>query len=156
VKAIATGNELAANLVRLVVMAESYCGLSRIQLVDSHVRDFKEQRPARRRARRNEILHDFILTVDGDAASGQRCKIDAVAFPIDVEENAVVEHAFALESVADAAFDHQIDRALLENSGPNALTWSFGRSSMMTESIPAMCSRCPSIKPAGPAPTIPT
>src|SRR3954469_9452432 len=26
----------------------------------------------------------------------------------------------------------------------------------MTESIPARCSRCPSISPAGPAPTIPT
>ena len=70
---------------------------------------------------RDEVLNHLLLSIDRDPAAGQRPKIDPMLLAVEAQLDAVMEHAFPLHAVADAAVDQQIGRSLLEDSGANAL-----------------------------------
>ena len=63
-----------------------------------------------------------------------------------------------MHPLADARRVEQVDAALLEHAGADAAlaVRTRLRASTMTDSMPARCSKCERMRPAGPAPTIPT
>jgi hypothetical protein len=63
-----------------------------------------------------------LLGVDRDRlAAGEVVKIDAVAPAVESQGDAVMSKAFALQALADACFDQQIDRALFQKACADAL-----------------------------------
>ena len=92
------------------------------------------------------------------AAARELAQRDAVALAVELQLDAVVDDALALQPLADARLDEQIDRALLEHAGADpVLDVARGsRSSSTTDSMPSRSSRCARVSPAGPAPTMPT
>lgn len=61
-------------------------------------------------ARRDEILHHFVLAVDGDAAPAREVgEVDAVAPALEAQLDAVMDESLALHALADAGLDEKID-----------------------------------------------
>ena len=77
--------------------------------------------PAASRAR-EQVLDDLLLAVHRDAAAaGQLGEVDPVPAPGEAQLDAVVHEPLALHPVAEPALDQQVDRALLEHAGADAL-----------------------------------
>src|SRR4030095_15738845 len=120
-KPIATSDEIASNLVGLVVLGELYLRLLRIQVAHAHVGDFQHQRSARAHACRNEIFDHLVLPVNGNTPAGQCRHVNAAAIPEDIEVDSVMEETVALKPVADAALDQEVNGGLLQDASANAL-----------------------------------
>ena len=72
--------------------------------------------------RLHQVLYHFLLRVHGDrAATGQLGQIDAVTASAEAEPDSIMPQSFALQTLADASFDHQIDRALFQHARPHAI-----------------------------------
>src|SRR5262249_20427396 len=80
-ESVATANEIALDLVRFLIVGETYFGLFRVQIMHSNMVHFKQHRSAGAQAGRNEILHNLILPIHDDASSCERRHINTAAFP---------------------------------------------------------------------------
>ncbi len=69
---------------------------------------------------RDQILHDLLLAIDGDAATDQLAEIDTVQLAVERKIGAVVKQRLALHACPDAGRDQEIDHPLLDQSGTNA------------------------------------
>ena len=122
VKAVAPGDEIAADLVRHGVQLKTHARLRRRDLVHRHVLDVEIEGPARRPARRDQILHHFVLAVDGDRpTAGEFREVDPMPCAGEGDIQPLVAQAFAIQPIADARVAQEIDRALLEHPGAHAL-----------------------------------
>ena len=66
-KAVAAGDEVAFDLLRLAVMREANGRLLRRHVMHADIVDFEQQRVAIGQPLRHQVLHHFLLAVDGDA-----------------------------------------------------------------------------------------
>ena len=71
-------------------------------------------------SRRDQVLHDLLLAVDGDALPGELREVDAVALAVELQVDRVVHGAFGQHAPAHAAVAQQVGRPLLEHAGPHA------------------------------------
>ena len=60
------------------------------------------------------------MPINGDAPAGQRRHINAAPLRKNIDVDAVVEQAFALNARADAALDQEVDSSVLQDSRANA------------------------------------
>ena len=80
-----------------------------------------------------------------------------MALAVELEIDPVVDDALAIHPLADAGVAQQLDGALLEHAGADAvLDVVAAAASSTTLSMPATSSSRASVSPAGPAPTMPT
>src|SRR3954466_16370160 len=89
--------------------------------MNAHIFHFEVERPPCGPARCDQILHHFVLTVDGNSPAGQFCEIDTMTLSENVDVDAVMRHALALKTCADAVLDDEVNGRLLENSGASPL-----------------------------------
>ena len=120
--AVATGDEIAHQLLRLAIFSKADRGfggfLRIIEIVDTGVSYFKMNLAAGREPRVGEVFHHFMLRVDRDSFSaGEVREIDAMRAPAETQIHSVMNKAFVLEAFADAGFHQQIHCALFENTG---------------------------------------
>jgi len=84
------------------------------------VLDIEQQRRARLDARGDQVLDDLLLAVDRDPlAAGELVEGDAVSLAAEAQLDAVVNEAFAFETLADAHLDQEVHRALFEHARAN-------------------------------------
>src|SRR5512141_1197664 len=83
--------------------------------------DLEHQRPAVRKPSRHQILHHFLLAVDGDALVDQFLEIDTVQVTVDADIDAAVLDALALHALADAKLNQQFAGPVLDQSGTDAV-----------------------------------
>ena len=103
-------------------MTEANLRQLHIEVSNADVVDLEPQRLAGRDARVDQILDDFVLSVDRDgAAAGQLRERNAMALAAERHVNPFVPQPFAREAVAEADLVHQIDGALLEHARADAL-----------------------------------
>lgn len=88
--------------------------------MDGNVRGFEEERLTCGLAGVDQIRDHFVLSVDGDGASGERGKVDAMPHAAEGKIDAFMPHAFFRETAADTSFVKEIDRALFQHAGANA------------------------------------
>ena len=122
VKAVAAGDDVALeHLVPALVPEADGRALAR-EVVHAHVLDLEQERRAARDPRRDQVLDDLGLAVDDDAAALREiAQRDAVAPARELQLDAVVDEALALHALAHARSRQQVDRALLEHPGADAL-----------------------------------
>ena len=88
-----------------------------VELEQLDVRALEPRQRACGLARGEQVLHDLLLTVHGDAASaGQRGEVDPVAAPSEAQLDPVMDHPFAAHPLAHPGRVEQVRRALLEHS----------------------------------------
>ena len=87
---------------------------------------------------------------------GEVAQRDAVALAVELQLDAVVDEALALHALADAGRGEQVDRALLEHAGADALLDVLAAARLEHDRLDALraAGGCASMRPAGPAPTI--
>ena len=68
-------------------------------------------------SRRDQVLHDFLLRVNGDGLADQVCEIDAMASAIEPQLHSLVLQALAFQALAHSTAAQQLDCALFENAG---------------------------------------
>ncbi len=72
--------------------------------------------------RLDQVLYHFLLRVHGDgAATGQLGHVDAVTASAEAEPYSFMPQSFPLQARANAGINHQVDRALFQHTGPNAI-----------------------------------
>ena len=122
-EAVAAGDEVAFEGFGFAAgVAEIDFWLRRANVLQTNGFRFVVELTACCAARRGEILQDLVLSVDGDGFSaGEIGEIDAMAGAIETQLDAFVNQAFAFETRAYAGLLHQVDGALLEDAGTNAL-----------------------------------
>jgi hypothetical protein len=157
VEAVAAGHEVAVQLVLGPRVGEADDrGIGRDAL-GTHVGHLETDGAAGLEARRDQVLHDLLVAVDGDALSGQLREVDALALAVELQDDPVVHGAFGQHAPAHTAVAQQVDRPCSRTPARTRVsTEERARFSRTTLSTPARCNRCDSMRSAGPAPTIPT
>src|SRR5262249_8266482 len=120
VKAVAPANEVAAELGLLAVVPEADFRRAAGKIVHADVARLKQQLPAVGEPPRDQVLHHLLLAVDGHALADEFAEIDVVQSAAEGKIDPVVEHALALHARADAGFDQEVARPLLDQAGANA------------------------------------
>src|SRR5215212_345673 len=122
VRSVASGDDPAAQLLVGAVVAKADEGGVGVDGVDAHVLDLEEQRTACVQARLDEVLDHLLLPVDRDRPpAGQLGERDAVAAALEAQLEALVDEPLAVQALADAGLGEDVDRALLEDAGTDAL-----------------------------------
>jgi hypothetical protein len=123
VKTVAAGDEVALESFVLTGGAPEFdFGPRGIDFVKADGFRFVEELPAGGTASGREIFQDFVLRVDRDRFSaGEIGEINAMPSAIETQFDTGVDEAFAFKAVTDAGLFHQIDGALFEDAGANAL-----------------------------------
>jgi hypothetical protein len=117
---VAAGQKIAGELVRLPILAKRDAGLVGIDVAHRDAVDVEQEIPAGVEPRRDQVLDDFVLCVDGNRAPARQLrKVDPVTPPAEAELDAVVDEALALHPLADAGLGEKVDGALFEHAGPN-------------------------------------
>ena len=121
-KAVASRDEIARQLAEVAVVAVANLRRGSVEVVDTDRVRLEDNLAAGRQPRRDQILDDFVLSVDGHRApSGQPAQIDAMSTAAEAQFDPVMHETQTLHPLADAGFIQQVDGALLEQPGANAL-----------------------------------
>src|SRR5262245_19390996 len=119
-KAVAAADEVTSELDIPSLVPEADFWRTAGEIVDAHVARLEQYCPALREPPLDQILYHFLLAVDGHTLADEIAEIDVVQGAAEGEIDAVVEHAFVLHAIADARFDEQVARPLLDQSGTDA------------------------------------
>ena len=92
-----------------------------LEVVHRDVRHLEVERPTRLEAKADEVLDDLGLAVDHDRPpAGEVAERDPVALARELQLDAVVDEALALEALSGARLDQEVDDALLEHARAHA------------------------------------
>ncbi len=123
-KAIAAGDEVAAQLPRLPLVAVADPGPVGLEVVQFDLGDLEDQGPAAVEAGGDQVLDDLLLAVDRDPApAGELVEGDVVVAALEAQVDAVMDEALLDHPISDPHLDHQVDGALFEHSGPHPLLY---------------------------------
>src|ERR1700730_6904560 len=119
---VATGDEVAIDLANFSVVAKMDCRAGTARTVQTHRLGLEVYLTTDVQPSFDEVLDYLLLAVDGNgAAAGQVKHVDAMSAPVEAQLDSVMNQAFALQTVAQASFYQQIDRALFQHAGTYAL-----------------------------------
>ena len=159
VEAVASGDEVARQLARLAVFAVANLrrGPSKSWMLTSS--GLEHNLTSGCEPRRDQILDDFVLRVDRNGAACRSARSDrsdgrgrrSAARGRDGSGRAACSRSPTPVSIIRLTVPCSSRPARTRSS-----TYRRLRASSTTDSMPARCSRCDSIRPAGPAPTMPT
>src|SRR5512139_666054 len=121
VKAVAACDEITTDLVLAAFAREPDFRLIAGQVVDSDITDLEQQGSAIREAAFDEVLHDLLLAVDGDALVHQRFEVDAMQITVNADIDAPMQHALALHPFADPQLGEQIRRPVFNQARANSI-----------------------------------
>src|SRR4029077_7283195 len=91
------------------------------EIVDSDVVDFEQQRSAVGEALLNQILHNLLLAVNGDALVYQRLEIDTMQITVDANVYAPMQHPLALHAIAYSYIAEEIGGPVFDQAGSDAV-----------------------------------
>ena len=100
VEAVAAGDDAAAQLVLLAVVAVADHGAVGVDVDDRHVDGLEHDRVAGGEAGGDEVLDDLLLAVHGDRPADELEEVDAVAAALEGQLDAAVGEALAVEPSA--------------------------------------------------------
>ena len=121
VEPVATGDHVALELVRDALVQVADARPLGIQVVHRDVSRLEQERPFRREASGDEVLHDFLLAVDRDAPAREVGERDPVPAPLEAQLDPVMNDALAVQALGHAHLGQQVDGSLLEHARPDAL-----------------------------------
>ncbi len=120
-EAVTAGNEVALDFLRIALVGKPDLRPLGIEVVHGHAVDLEQQRAVVGAPLRDQVPHNFLLAVDGDALVHQLLEVEPVNVAVDADIDAPMWRAFALHARADADFRQQIGRPMLHQAGANAV-----------------------------------
>ncbi len=120
-EAVAAGNEVATDFLRLAVLCVAHRGLVRIETVKADIWDRIQGGQPGRFAGVHQIMSDLGLAVDHDLlAAAERVNVDAVPAAVEAQFNAMMGQTFRFEPLIDTRLSEQVDSTLLQNACADA------------------------------------
>ena len=120
-KAVAPGDKIAVDLFGLALVREADLRPLRCQVANADTIDLEQQRPAVGKPAHDQVLHHFLLSVDGHALVDQGFEIDAVQAAIDADIDAPVQQAFGLHPLPDPDLCQQVGGPMFDQPGADAV-----------------------------------
>jgi hypothetical protein len=122
VKTVAAGNKIAVELFNISSLpAKKNFWIHGIEIVNAHILDIEVDLSGGIQPGFDEIFDEFVLGVDGDAASsGEIVEVDAMASTRKSQFDSVMDQTLSLQAVRQASFNKEIDSALFEHAGTDA------------------------------------
>jgi len=121
-EAVAPSNEIASQFVGYAILSKSDFRLGAIEIMHADVFDLEQDLSASGDAGIGQIFDDLVLGIDGDSFStGEVFEIDAMTVAMEAQLDSIVNQAFTLHPLAHSHFHEQINRALLQDAGTDAL-----------------------------------
>ena len=118
--AIAAGDEIAVDLLAPAVLRVAHPRPAGIEIIDRKRLRFPDDAAACRLTCIRQIFLYLGLAIDHHASAGKTLQIDPVRAAVEREFDAVVRKTLAHHPRPDTSLVQQIDRAPLEQSGPDA------------------------------------
>src|SRR5262245_990913 len=119
-KAVAASDEVTVQLLRTAIARERHARLTGIDIVQPYILGFKNNLSCCGLCGVNQIAENFVLSIDRNrAAIGQSLEINPMCLAGKAQVNAVMNLAFTAHPITNAACAQQIDRRLLQNTGPH-------------------------------------
>ena len=119
-KTVGADDESGGQPDRFAIAFASDIGMVAFYVVQRRIGDVEPDFALRRQARRDQILDDLMLRIDGDRAAGQRGQIDAVTLTVERQLDAVMQRAFGLHALAEAGRDQDVHRVLFQHAGADS------------------------------------
>ncbi len=121
-EAVAPRDEVAGQRHRRAVVSKVDTRRCTVDVVQVHVADLEQDRGAALEPQSNEILDQFLLTVDGDASTaGELAEVDVMVAATETQLNAVMDKPFTPQTFAGAGALEEINAALLQDSRAHAV-----------------------------------
>ena len=95
----------------------STTALRREEIRHPDIFDLEQDGRAGREAGGDEVLHDLLLAVDGDALAGELGEVDAVPVAVDGDLDPMMDEGLAIEPLGQAEPAQELDRRLLQHPG---------------------------------------
>lgn len=125
-EAVAARDVIRSQLDAFSLVIEMNRRMQAFEIVDRNIGALKVKITGRRQAPRDHVLDELVLAVDRDRATlSERRKRDAKEPPVKGQPNAVMHHAFAIQSRTETRRAQQIDGSLFENTSANAVLTVF-------------------------------
>jgi hypothetical protein len=121
VKAVASGDEIAINFLRPILMPEPDFWLLRFEIVHGDAVNLEQQWATVTKALVNQVLHNLLLAVDGYALVHHRLEIDAMQITIDADIDAPMQHPFLSHALTYSHVAEEIGGPMFNQAGPNAV-----------------------------------
>src|SRR5215472_14800283 len=121
VKTIAADDEFAPYLMDISILLDSHRRPSGVDAVQRNGPALEAQIAAIGEAPSNEILHDFLLAVNGDAPAGELDEGDTMARAVHAKLNAFVPKAIPVEAFGDTGLTQHLDAGVLQDAGAHPL-----------------------------------
>jgi len=103
------------------VVEKGHIWASSAKVVKSDVLDAEAYVPPAVQSGCDEIFHDLLLSVDGDAAAYQLFQIETMGVPVEAHLQPVMANAFGVKPFRYPRLPQCLNGAVLKNSGPNAV-----------------------------------
>ncbi len=119
-EAVATGNEVAGDVLADAVLDIGNTGMIGVEIVRRDVGGLIDRGQTGSGARVHQVERDFGLAVDHHRLAGGGRHIDAVARAAEGQLDAMMDQAFAVCARAGAHLVEQCDRSLFKQAGADA------------------------------------
>ena len=120
VVAVAAGDDVAVQVVRLVGVGVADAGVGAVDVVQGNVLGF-EQHALAGEDSLDQVFGHLGLAIDRDVlAFGQASQVDAERLAVQADAEAGVGQAFLAQAMGDAGAVQQRDRALFQHAGADA------------------------------------
>src|SRR4051812_38288391 len=118
--AVATGDEIASDLVAHAILLVAYARTIGVEIVRLDVGRLIDRRQARGFARVHQVEGNFGLAVDHHRLAGGSLHVDPMPRAAESQLDALMDQALAVGACARAYFIEQRDGALFEQPGADA------------------------------------
>src|SRR5215469_9756529 len=114
---IAAHQEIALDFAFLTAVLESNSQLMGFEIANRNIFNGIMDGTSARQTRRDQILHQLVLAVNRDRAPARQfLEVDAMPATVEGEIDPAMFEPFALQPIAEASLDQQIDRALFQHT----------------------------------------
>jgi hypothetical protein len=116
VEAVATGDEVARDLVRLAVLHVAHAGAGPVEIDRQDIAGLVDRLQSGGGARVHQVARQLGLAVDHHRLAHEIDEVDALPVAVETELDAMMHQPLGMHPRADADAVHQFDRAPFEHT----------------------------------------
>src|ERR1700744_2254800 len=120
-KAVPPCDVVTLNLIRVAVLVHTNRRPGPIYIVKRYFAAFETYIPSICQAKGNQILHHFVLSIDGHVLAREFHERNSVQQAIRSQVDAFMAQAFAVETVAGARLAQHLNTGVFQHPGPDSL-----------------------------------
>src|ERR1700722_9498621 len=119
-KAIASGDVITGDDIDVALFLHTNPGSAPLEVVQRNLATFKTHITTVAQTAGNQVLHNFLLAVNGDGFAGEFNERNTMKPAVQTQLNALVTKAFPFQAFSDSGIAQHFYTGMLQNSRTNA------------------------------------